>query len=210
MSDARKQGVSLVWIVNAVSAATGLLPIEIVAHRRNSASVQAREIVCYLARRLTVASYPKIGRALGGRDHTTIMDADERCRARIAAEPEFALLVEVVERTVTALHERLPPIFAERDPIETARRVLRDPWRNGPATPVDSIIAMSALLLDLVEVAEGLRELLDLRKIQKSESRDRDLDAVEDGLAHTLDTTLRALGAQSRHLAQSQETSHAA
>jgi chromosomal replication initiator protein len=40
---------------------------------RRQSLVFARAIVIYLARELTDASYDQIGRALGGRDHTTIM-----------------------------------------------------------------------------------------------------------------------------------------
>jgi chromosomal replication initiator protein len=43
------------------------------SHSRRQSAVQARAAVVYLARELTELSYAQIGRALGGRDHTTIM-----------------------------------------------------------------------------------------------------------------------------------------
>jgi chromosomal replication initiation ATPase DnaA len=40
---------------------------------RRQSTVQARAMVAYLARELTGSSYERIGHALGGRDHTTMM-----------------------------------------------------------------------------------------------------------------------------------------
>ena len=42
----------------------------------------------YLARELTDASLPAIGRAFGGRNHTTVMHACRRTAERIAADPD--------------------------------------------------------------------------------------------------------------------------
>ncbi|HEX2473484.1 MAG TPA: helix-turn-helix domain-containing protein, partial [Lacipirellulaceae bacterium] len=43
------------------------------SNSRKQRLVRARATVIYLARELSDASYEQIGRALGGRDHTTIM-----------------------------------------------------------------------------------------------------------------------------------------
>jgi chromosomal replication initiator protein len=58
---------------------------------RKHAVVQGRATAIYLARQLTGASYDQIGRALGGRDHTTIMHSYkkiERERQRDVATQE--------------------------------------------------------------------------------------------------------------------------
>lgn len=50
------------------------LPMAILmSDRRQWLQVYARQIVMYLAYHNTHKSFPKIGRALGGRDHTTVM-----------------------------------------------------------------------------------------------------------------------------------------
>jgi chromosomal replication initiator protein len=51
---------------------------------RRTSLVHARNIVVHLVRRLTALSYAEIGRALGGRDHTTVMHADRRLAAQLA------------------------------------------------------------------------------------------------------------------------------
>lgn len=48
-------------------------PNEIRSHRRNKDILLARQAVMYWVVRLTGYSYPKIGRIMGGRDHTSIM-----------------------------------------------------------------------------------------------------------------------------------------
>jgi chromosomal replication initiator protein len=41
----------------------------------------------YLARELTDATLPAIGRAFGGRDHATVLYAVRRARERISTDP---------------------------------------------------------------------------------------------------------------------------
>jgi chromosomal replication initiator protein len=54
----------------------------------------------YLARELTDQTLPAIGRAFGGRNHTTVMHACRRTAERIAADTE-------AYETVQRLSERL-------------------------------------------------------------------------------------------------------
>jgi chromosomal replication initiator protein len=42
----------------------------------------------YLARELTDATLPAIGRAFGGRNHTTVLHACKRTAERMAADPQ--------------------------------------------------------------------------------------------------------------------------
>jgi chromosomal replication initiator protein len=47
-----------------------------------------RQVAMYLTRELTDQTLPAIGRAFGGRNHTTVMHACRRTAARIAQDPE--------------------------------------------------------------------------------------------------------------------------
>jgi chromosomal replication initiator protein len=51
---------------------------------RTRALVTARQIAMYLCRELTDLSLPKIGQQFGGRDHTTVMNAERRIRKDLA------------------------------------------------------------------------------------------------------------------------------
>ena len=50
----------------------------------------------YLARELTDQTLPAIGRAFGGRNHTTVMHACKRTAERIAGDPEAFQAVQVL------------------------------------------------------------------------------------------------------------------
>ncbi len=56
-----------------------------------------RQVAMYLCRKLTSASYPEIGRALGGRDHTTAINAFRKISERLN-EPEIRRHVEDIEQ----------------------------------------------------------------------------------------------------------------
>jgi chromosomal replication initiator protein len=51
---------------------------------RSRVLVTARHIAMYLCRELTDLSLPKIGQQFGGRDHTTVMNADRKIRSLMA------------------------------------------------------------------------------------------------------------------------------
>jgi chromosomal replication initiator protein len=51
---------------------------------------QARFAAVYAARRLTRYSQTEIGEVLGGRDHTTILNAERQAAALAQADPWFA------------------------------------------------------------------------------------------------------------------------
>jgi len=51
-------------------------------------------------------SFTKIGEAMGGRDHSTIIHACERAEAMIAKDKLFAQLVKEIEREALAIADR--------------------------------------------------------------------------------------------------------
>jgi chromosomal replication initiator protein len=59
-----------------------------------------RQVAMYLSRELTDATLPAIGRAFGGRNHTTVLHAHRRTAERIASDPEA---YEAVRRLTVAL-----------------------------------------------------------------------------------------------------------
>jgi chromosomal replication initiator protein len=64
---------TLQQIISVVAKYTNVPQKLLKSGSRRQSIVSARAIAVYLARELTDASYDQIGRALGGRDHTTIM-----------------------------------------------------------------------------------------------------------------------------------------
>ena len=60
----------------------------------------------FLCRRLTEASLPEIGRAFGGRDHTTVMHAVGKIEREIAQDTHKKHLVDHLNELVLASAHR--------------------------------------------------------------------------------------------------------
>jgi len=59
---------------------------------RSGKVATARRLALFLSRELTHASLPAIGRAFGGRDHTTVLGAVRSCEAELRRNPQLRLL----------------------------------------------------------------------------------------------------------------------
>lgn len=66
--------------------------------RRSRTVARPRQIAMYLAKQLTSRSLPEIGRAFGGRDHTTVIHAVRKVEELIKADSAFAEDVELLTR----------------------------------------------------------------------------------------------------------------
>jgi len=60
-----------------------------------------RQIAMYLARQLTHASLAELGRAFGGKDHTTVLYAVDKIRALIQDDPQLKRTIDTLTRGVT-------------------------------------------------------------------------------------------------------------
>jgi len=70
--------VTIERIQEVVADAFGLTVEELCSQRRSQDVAYPRHIAMYLCRELTDASLPKIGKAFGGRDHTTVLHANAK------------------------------------------------------------------------------------------------------------------------------------
>lgn len=79
---------SIADIIAATSRRTGIGPADIKGQGKTAKVVYARQLAIWLARAMIPsASLPVIGRALGGRDHTTILHAVRKIDAMAATDP---------------------------------------------------------------------------------------------------------------------------
>lgn len=69
-------------IVMEVCEKHGVSPIEICSEHRSQRIVVARMEACYRLRKETTWSLPRIGKYLGGRDHTTVLHSVRKHAAR--------------------------------------------------------------------------------------------------------------------------------
>ncbi len=66
--------------------------------RRSRAVARPRQVAMYLSKQLTSRSLPEIGRAFGGRDHTTVMHAVRKIEELVKLDSAFAEDVELLTR----------------------------------------------------------------------------------------------------------------
>jgi len=76
--DDREQEVSVQVIMDEVAEYFSLTVEDLCSPSRSRQLVTARQIAMYLTRELTELSLPRIGKAFGGRDHTTVMHAKSK------------------------------------------------------------------------------------------------------------------------------------
>lgn len=70
--------------------------------RRVRAIARPRQVAMYLAKHLTDASLPEIGRKFGGRDHTTVMHAIDKVDELMASDKNFSEDVVFLKRMMEA------------------------------------------------------------------------------------------------------------
>ena len=84
-------------IVKTTAQVYELKPADLKGQKRSRNVAVPRQVAMYLCRKHTQASYPEIGAALGGKDHTTALNAYNRINERLE-EPEIKAKIEDIER----------------------------------------------------------------------------------------------------------------
>ena len=84
-------------LIRATCLHFNLTSAEFVGTGRCKKLVEARRVASYIARRRLGRSFPELGRAMGGRDHTTILHHFRRGDALILTDPKFQKDCAVIE-----------------------------------------------------------------------------------------------------------------
>jgi chromosomal replication initiator protein len=89
--------VNIEEIIKVVGAQLNIKVSDIKAHNKNKNIVVARQISMYLARKLTKSSFPDIGQKIGGRDHSTVIYANNKIISTIDSDPKLKNLIQEIE-----------------------------------------------------------------------------------------------------------------
>ncbi len=84
MPEAQGPQITIAMIMGQTASYFGLSIDDLCGTSRSRVLVTARHIAMYLCRELTDLSLPKIGQQFGGRDHTTVINADRKIRSLMA------------------------------------------------------------------------------------------------------------------------------
>jgi len=97
LKHAAKSEITIDEIMRAVGKKFNLKVGEIRSPKKNKNLVLSRQIVMYLARKLTNNSFPDIGEKVGGRDHSTVIYSNNKIKKYIERDPEMRKVVEEIE-----------------------------------------------------------------------------------------------------------------
>jgi chromosomal replication initiator protein len=92
-SDVEPGVVTIEQIQKAVATAYKLTAEQLVSKNNSRRFSFPRQIAMYLCKKLTKHSYPEIGRAFGGKHHTTVMHSVEKIQSLTSADSSFQRLL---------------------------------------------------------------------------------------------------------------------
>lgn len=87
-------------IINVVSEQFGVKPEDITSKKRNSEYVLPRQVVMYLCRNLTDASYSTIGKILGKKDHTTVLHGANKIEEELKVNEELQNKIDIIIKKI--------------------------------------------------------------------------------------------------------------
>ena len=89
-------------IIKVTAEAMQVKPQDIKGDRRQQNIARARQVAMYLTRKITGLSYPVIGEKFGGKDHSTVINAEQRIDQLMQEEPELSRTVESLLRRLNS------------------------------------------------------------------------------------------------------------
>jgi chromosomal replication initiator protein len=98
LPDSKPKIITIKNIIEVVAEHFHLTTEEITGKKRTHAVAYPRQIAMYLCRELTDSSLPKIGEEFGGRDHTTVMHANEKIKKELEEDPELQRNIEEIKK----------------------------------------------------------------------------------------------------------------
>ncbi len=87
-------------IIDDVSRFFNISVDDLMSKKRTKELVFPRQIAMYLCRTLTEMSYPDIGKAFNGKDHTTVMHACEQISKQVEINPDLQRMMDELKRNI--------------------------------------------------------------------------------------------------------------
>jgi chromosomal replication initiator protein len=83
-----------------VASYYGVKALDLKSPRRHRSVAGPRAVAMYLARQHTKDSYPDLGRAFGGKHHTTVISAVEKISEKLKDDPGLRGEIHAIEATL--------------------------------------------------------------------------------------------------------------
>jgi chromosomal replication initiator protein len=89
-------------IIRVVAEQMQVKTTDIKGDRRQQNIARARQVAMYLTRKITHLSYPVIGEKFGGKDHSTVINAEQRIEELMGEDPDLARTVDSLKRRLNS------------------------------------------------------------------------------------------------------------
>lgn len=90
-------------IISNVAKSFNVKPSDIKSKKKHKLYSLPRQVGMYLSRNLTELSYPEIGSAFGGKDHSTVVYAAKKIEKKIELDNSFRNLIEAIRKDITEI-----------------------------------------------------------------------------------------------------------
>ncbi len=88
------------WIQKKVAEFYDISEVEMRSDRRSQAIAVPRQVAMYLVRNLMNETYPRIGEAFGGKDHTTVIHAERKISQKLNLDESFKAQIDQLTRLI--------------------------------------------------------------------------------------------------------------
>ena len=95
-----REHITVETVIKAVASYYGVKASDVKSPRRHRSIAGPRAVAMYLARQHTKDSYPDLGRAFGGKHHTTVISAVEKISERLPDDPGLRGEIHAIEATL--------------------------------------------------------------------------------------------------------------
>lgn len=87
-------------IIEVVAEHFGISPEDIASKKRTAELVQPRQVVMYLCRQMTEVSLQNIAKAIGKKDHTTVLHGIEKITEKMENDEELKNKVDIIKKKI--------------------------------------------------------------------------------------------------------------
>jgi chromosomal replication initiator protein len=95
-----KEDVTIEEILKTVAGKLNIKLSDIKSQKKNKNLVLSRQIAMYLSRKMTASSFPDIGEKIGGRDHSTVIYANNKIKKALEEDTTLKKIIQDIEETL--------------------------------------------------------------------------------------------------------------
>lgn len=96
----KKKEITPSFIIEVVAEHFGVSPTDIASKKRMAELVQPRQVVMYFCRELTSNSLQNIAKAIGKKDHTTVLHGIEKITEKMENDEELKNTVDIIRKKI--------------------------------------------------------------------------------------------------------------